>query len=104
MRRLQGDSDLAGMCLGGTMGGIRVLKRWLLIGNGVFWGGEGEKDESEDWEMIGARLPVTQSDDPPAGGHFALGMSKTPLLWNKSLLAGARKWKHTPGPPENVVE
>jgi hypothetical protein len=28
--------------------------------------------------MIGARLPVTQSDDPLSGGHLALGMSKTP--------------------------
>lgn len=27
-----------------------------------------------------ARLPVTQSDDPLSGGHFALGASKAPLI------------------------
>ena len=37
--------------------------------------GEEESGGRED----GARLSVTQSDDPRSGGHFALGMSKTPL-------------------------
>jgi len=65
------------MDLGDTVVGIRVLVKRLLIGL-VFSGGVGKNDESGDWEMIGARLPVTQSDDPPSGGHFAVGMSKTP--------------------------
>ena len=35
-----------------------------------------EGEEGKD----GARLSVTQSDDPPlSGGHFAEGMSKAPL-------------------------
>jgi len=29
-------------------------------------------------EEIDAELPVTQSDDPRSGGHFALGTSKAP--------------------------
>lgn len=35
---------------------------------------------SEDGEegKVGARLSVTQSDDPLSGGHFALGVSKPP--------------------------
>jgi len=66
------------MYLGGTAIGIRALMIWLLIGLVGFSEGEGENDESGDWEIIGARLPVTQSDDPLSGGHFALGMSKTP--------------------------
>ena len=72
------------MYLGGTVIGIRALVIWLLIGLIGFSGGEGENDESGDWEIIGARPPVTQSDDPLSGGHFALGMSKTPLWGNKS--------------------
>ena len=35
--------------------------------------GEVEKEVSD------AGLPVTQSNDPRSGGHFAWGMSKTPL-------------------------
>lgn len=35
---------------------------------------EGDEEIIED-----ARLSVTQSDDPRSGGHFALGMSKSPL-------------------------
>ena len=38
--------------------------------------GEGGEEEME----IDARLSVTQSDDPLSGGHFAVGMSKAPLL------------------------
>jgi len=30
-------------------------------------------------ENIDAGLPVTQSDDPLSGGHFAFGASKAPL-------------------------
>ena len=37
--------------------------------------GVGEEDKGVD-----ARLSVTQSDDPLSGGHFAVGMSKAPLL------------------------
>ena len=38
------------------------------------------EERSEGVETgIGARLSVTQSDDPLSGGHFALGMSKMPL-------------------------
>lgn len=82
--RPQEDSDLVGMYLDGTMIGIGALEIWLLIGLVDFSGGEGENDESGDWEIIGARPPVTQSDDPLSGGHLALGMSKTPLWVNKS--------------------
>jgi hypothetical protein len=38
------------------------------------YGGRGE----EDMFKSDARLPVTQSDDPRSGGHFALGASKAP--------------------------
>ena len=38
-----------------------------------------EERAGEEEGYIGARLSVTQSDDPLSGGHFALGMSKTPL-------------------------
>ena len=38
------------------------------------------EERSEGVEIgIGARLSVTQSDDPRSGGHFAVGMSKPPL-------------------------
>jgi len=30
------------------------------------------------FEEYGAGLPVTQTDDPPSGGHFSFGMSKPP--------------------------
>ena len=43
---------------------------------------EDSVEERSDGEEIGigARLSVTQSDDPPlSGGHFPLGMSKMPL-------------------------
>lgn len=36
-----------------------------------------ERSEGEEGND-GARLSVTQSDDPLSGGHFTLGMSKTP--------------------------
>jgi len=41
-------------------------------------------EQGEEWlegamEKTDAELPVTQSDDPRSGGHFALGMSKPPL-------------------------
>jgi len=39
---------------------------------------EGEEGETEMLEMEDAGLPVTQSDDPRSGGHFALGVSKAP--------------------------
>lgn len=38
-----------------------------------------ERSEEGEEEKDGVRLSVTQSDDPRSGGHFALGMSKTPL-------------------------
>jgi len=46
--------------------------------------GSGEDDGVErsvngEVENMDARLPVTQSDDPLSGGHFALGTSKPPL-------------------------
>lgn len=53
------------------------MEEWLF-GLIVFLGGESENDEVGDVEIIGARPPVTRSDDPLSGGHFALGMSKTP--------------------------
>ena len=34
--------------------------------------------EVEILEIDDAGLPVTQSDDPRSGGHFALGVSKAP--------------------------
>jgi hypothetical protein len=37
-----------------------------------------ERSEGEEGKY-GVRLSVTQSDDPLSGGHFTLGMSKTPL-------------------------
>ena len=40
---------------------------------------EGVGEEESGGREDGARLSVTQSDDPRSGGHFALGMSKTPL-------------------------
>ena len=63
-------------------------------------------------EKKGAELPVTQSDDPRSGGHLLLGTSKAPLLGmaqsNKTardeLVRLAKRKRHTPGPPENVVE
>jgi hypothetical protein len=42
-------------------------------------GGEIRWSGNEEVENIDARLPVTQSDDPLSGGHFALGTSKPPL-------------------------
>ena len=36
-------------------------------------------EDGEEEGAIRARLPVTQSDDPLSGGHFALGVSKPPL-------------------------
>jgi hypothetical protein len=78
VERLSRESDLAGIRLGGTVLVIRLPATWLLMGPNGFSGGEGENDELGDWEMMDARLPVTQSDDPPSGGHFAVGMSKTP--------------------------
>ena len=38
-----------------------------------------EEMEPESLEKIDAGLPVTQSNDPPSGGHFSLGTSKAPL-------------------------
>ena len=38
-----------------------------------------EVSEAGEEGKIGARLSVTQSDDPLSGGHFALGVSKPPL-------------------------
>ena len=38
-----------------------------------------EVSEAGEDGKIGARLSVTQSDDPRSGGHFAVGMSKPPL-------------------------
>lgn len=63
-------------------------------------------------EKKGAELPVTQSDDPRSGGHLFLGASKAPLSKmaqsNKAardeLVQLAERKRHTPGPPENVVE
>ena len=42
---------------------------------------EASVEERSDGEETGdgARLSVTQSDDPRSGGHFAVGMSKMPL-------------------------
>ena len=42
---------------------------------------EGEEYESVRWEenREDAGLPVTHSNDPRSGGHFALGTSKAPL-------------------------
>lgn len=37
-----------------------------------------EEMEPESLEKIDAGLPVTQSNDPPSGGHFSLGTSKAP--------------------------
>lgn len=37
-----------------------------------------EEMEPESLEKIDAGLPVTQSNDPPSGGHFSLGASKAP--------------------------
>jgi len=54
--------------------------------------------------IIDARLSVTQSDDPRSGGHFCLGMSKPPLVYNETRRANKMKECLTPGPPENVVE
>ena len=39
-----------------------------------------ERSDGEEEGEIGARLSVTQSDDPLSGGHFALGVSKPPLV------------------------
>jgi hypothetical protein len=68
-----------------------------------YWSGE---DEILSRGNIDARLPVTQSDDPLSGGHFALGASKAPLFANyqcgKCIEAGL--YVLTPGPPEKVVE
>ena len=46
--------------------------------------GEEESGGRED----GARLAVTQSDDPRSGGHFAVGMSKPPLNGEARTLQG----------------
>lgn len=62
----------------------------------------------DEGKMDGAKLSVTQFDDPLSGGHFAGGASKAPL-GKTSIRSG---WKGlvdmvqvlTPGPPENVVE
>ena len=40
---------------------------------------EGVGEEESGGRDDGARLSVTQSDDPRSGGHFAVGMSKPPL-------------------------
>jgi len=37
-----------------------------------------EEMEPDSLEKIDAGLPVTQSNDPPSGGHFSLGTSKAP--------------------------
>lgn len=53
----------------------------------------GPKDDSVDEVSegeegkAGARLSVTQSDDPLSGGHFALGVSKPPLRPKKQVSA-----------------
>lgn len=39
-----------------------------------------ERSDGEEEGEIDVRLSVTQSGDPRSGGHFALGMSKTPLV------------------------
>jgi len=73
----------------------------------------GDEDiDGDGKEKKGAELPVTQSDDPRSGGHLLLGASKAPLLEmaqsNKAardeLVRLAERKRHTPGPPENVVE
>ena len=87
---------------------------------------EGVGEEESGGRDDGARLSVTQSDDPRSGGHFAVGMSKPPLdeCANVRRCAAGREVygvmagktlgqrtegindteELTPGPPENVVE
>jgi len=48
--------------------------------------------EDGEEENVGVRLSVTQSGDPLSGGHFALGVSKPPLLKVRTG-TGARIWK-----------
>ena len=50
-----------------------------------------ERSEEGEEGKDGARLSVTQSDDPRSGGHFALGMSKTPLQIGVRI-RGIMKW------------
>ena len=47
-----------------------------------------ERSDGEEEGEIGARLSVTQSDDPRSGGHFAVGMSKPPLQIREDGEAG----------------
>ena len=78
---------------------------------------EGAGEEESGGREDGARLSVTQSDDPRSGGHFAVGMSKPPLqtiqeMEGQEIQSGVSqrgerrngRSKLTPGPPENVVE
>ena len=75
---------------------------------------EDSVEELSDGEEMGtgARLSVTQSDDPLSGGHFALGMSKPPLQTEREKKVSTDEEvgrdratdQLTPGPPEKVVE
>lgn len=51
-----------------------------MIDSANFDSGEDERDPNEVVVVLvdGARLPVTQTDDPLSGGHFPLGTSKAP--------------------------
>lgn len=52
----------------------------------------GRNGERGIGEIIDARLSVTQSDDPRSGGHFCLGVSKPPLMYNEKRKTYEMKW------------
>ena len=81
---------LKGLPSSGVSGGVHKseLDRWGMLHAAVVGlrklenveDGEEDCEVKELEEIEDAGLPVTQSDDPRSGGHFTLGVSKTPLF------------------------